>query len=157
MIRALRERHRRTMVLLAATLPLGYLALLLARSPGAHSMPLPPADRGDRHPVGAEVALLPSPRLTAQLLADSGASAPSAVVVTPTADPGIPDLLLYWAPTAGAGAALPPDAFLIGALRGSRQQVLPLPEPGMMAGGHFILYGAVQHQVLGDTPLPATP
>jgi len=103
------------------------------------------------------VALLHAPELTAQLLADSGASIPSAVLVTPSADPAIPDLLLYWAPTGADGTALPPDAYLVGALRGSRQQVLPLPEPGMMSGGYFLLYSAVRRQLLGDQRLPATP
>ncbi len=157
MIRALRERHRRTMIALAATLPLGYLALVLARTP--HSpYPTPiPADRGHRQAVGAPMVLLQSPELQAQLLGDSGGAEPNAVEVTPDGDPAIPDLLLYWAPTTGSGAELPPDALLVGALRGSRQQVFPLPEPGMMAGGHFLLYSAIRHEILGGTPLAATP
>lgn len=157
MIRALRERHRRIFLVLTATLPAGYLGLLLLRAPHPGPLtPLPP-DGGNRQAVGAPVTLLESPLLTAQLLAAPDTNVPLAVEVTPEADPAIPDLLLYWAPTGAAGGELPPDAVLVGALSGSRPQVLPLPDSGTTAGGHLFLYSGVRHALLGDTPLAATP
>jgi hypothetical protein len=157
MIRALRERHYQIMTVLTLVLPIAFLGVVLGRQPRAPHPPPLMADRGGRHPIGPAFALLDTPRIKAQLLADSGTVIPDALEVTPTLDPGIPDLLAYWAATPPDGHALPPDAFLIGALRGSRQQVLPLPEPGRMRGGFLILYSAVRREAIATTSLPATP
>jgi hypothetical protein len=156
MIRALRDRHYQVFRVLALVLPVAYLAAVAGRQPcAAHPFSLS-ADLGGRHSIGPAFPLLEVPRIMAQLLADSGTATPSALEVTPTADPGIPDLLAYWAPISGDGRSLPADASLIGALRGSRQQVLPLAA-GMIGSGHLILYSAVRREVLANTPLPATP
>lgn len=153
MIRRLRDSHFRIVMVLAALLPIGYAALLSRRTPTRSAATAIPADPGGRVPAGAVFQLLASPRIDGRLLAPPGQGQPDALLITPAADPAIPDLLAYWSPTAGDGQTLPPDAMLIGALRGSREQVLPLPEPGMMQGGYLILYSLVRDEILAAVRL----
>lgn len=152
MIRRLRDAHRRAATLLALALPIGYAAVVAHRPPAPErAAPILP-DLGGRVPAHPGLVLLAEPGIEAFLLAMPGA-APDALLIVPDGDPAIPDLLAYWSPTAGDGRELPPDAVLIGALRG-RQQVLPLPEPGMMQGGYVILFSLVRGELLAAVHLP---
>lgn len=155
MIRQLRDGHRRVVTLLLLGLPLGYLAIVSARGPAReHAAPILP-DQGGRVPQGPSFPLLAEPGIGAFLLARPGAG-PDALLIVPDGDPAIPDLLAYWSPTAGDGRELPPDAMLIGALRGGRRQVLPLPAPEMMRGGYLILYSLVRGEILAAVHLPGS-
>lgn len=153
MIRRLRDSHRRFATLLAVLLPLGYAALLSHRGSVRPAADRIAADLGGRVPVGGAFQVLAQPRIDGRLLAAPGQGQPDALLITPSVDPAIPDLLAYWSPAAGDGQVLPPDAMLIGALRGSREQVLPLPEPGMMQGGYLILYSLVRGEILAAVRL----
>jgi len=153
-IRRLRDGHRRVLTLLALLVPAGYLAILAHRPPpGVDAATILP-DLEGRTAVGGGFTLLAAPGIEARLLAAPGAAEPDAILVIPAGDPAIPDLLAYWSPTAGDGRDLPPDAMLIGALRGARQQVLPLPDPGMMQGGYLILYSLVRGEILAAVQVP---
>lgn len=154
MIRQLRDWHRRAVTLLLLALPIGYAAIMAGRAPaGDPAAPILP-DLGGRVRQGSGFSLLANPDIGAVLLAVPGASVPDALLIIPAGDPAIPDLLAYWSPTAGDGRDLPPDAILIGALRGGRQQVLPLPAPDMMQGGYVILFSLVRAEILAAVRLP---
>jgi hypothetical protein len=78
--------------------------------------------------------------------------------VTPSRDPGVPDLLVYWVRSAPPdGPSLPPNARLLAALRGSRTQTLPLPEPGRPPVGTVILYSQGWQRVMAVVPLNRVP
>lgn len=157
MIRALRDRHRMIATALAVTLPIAYMAILVGRPVGT-STPAPAADSTGLEPTGPPFALLVEPRITGRLLAAAGDSAATAIQVVPSRDPGIPDLLVYWVRSAPADPpSLPRDARLLAALRGSRTQVLPLPEPGRPPGGTIILYSQGWQRVMAVAPLRGTP
>ncbi len=154
MIRPLRERHRRVVSLLALILPVGYLVLLTHRAP-AEPDALPfAADLSGRVPSGPAFELLAEPRLEGRLLGTRGEGTPDALQITPSGDPGIPDLLAYWSPVAGDGHELPPGATFIGALSGSREQVFPMPAPGIIQGGHVILFSPARGEIIAGVPLP---
>lgn len=157
MIRALRERHRVMTTVLAATLPIAYLVILAGR-PVATGALAPAGDTTGLEPVDPPLTLLTEPRITGQLLAMSSDSPATALQVTPSRDPAVPDLLAYWVRSAPRDAqSLPPDARLLAALRGSRTQILPLPEPGGPPGGTVILYSHGWHRVMAVVPLQRAP
>lgn len=154
MIRPLRKWHGRVIMLLAVTLPPGYVALLSHREASVADTVRLAAGLGGRVPAGPTFALLAEPRIDGRLLAAPGDTRPDALQVTPVGDPGIPDLLAYWCPVAGDTRELPRDAVFIGALRGSRELVLPLPEPGLTQTGYLILFSLARGEVLATVRLP---
>ena len=151
MIRRLRARHRAMIVLLTPILPVILLVALVGRS----TVPptgLPPelADPRDTSlvPVGAEWTLLESPRIQARFLARQGDSTPSAIALDPVEQPTLPDLLLYWAETAGDSTTLPADALLLGPLEAGKQLKLPASKQG-----YLILYSLAHHERVGFAEL----
>lgn len=156
MIRRLRDTHRRVVTLLALTLPLGYTALLSRRDRAPADPARLAVDVGGRFAVGEAFSLLATPKIDARRLGTRGNWTPDALLIMPSGDPAIPDLLVYWSPNAGDGRQLPPDAILIGALRGSGDQMLPLPDP-RMTGGHLILYSLGRGEIVAAVAMrPAT-
>jgi hypothetical protein len=157
MIRQLRDRHRTIATALAVALPIAYAAILAGRPVGTG----PPAPAGDStalEPADSPFTLLVEPRITGRLLAAAGDSAAAAIQVVPSRDPGVPDLLVYWVRAVQPDTpSLPPDARLLAALRGSRTQVLPLPEPGRPPGGTIILYSHGWRRVMAVVPLRGVP
>jgi hypothetical protein len=115
-----------------------------------------PPDSAELVPVGDSLNLLADPRISAQLLARHPDSGAAAIRVVPSRDPGIPDLLLYWA-RAGSPESLPPDARLLAALRGSRTQIVAFPSPEFPPGGAVLLYSQGWSQVLAVVPLGRAP
>ncbi len=156
MIQALRRRHLRWSMTLGTVLPALYLLLALGGESRSPAGPVADADSLDRQPVGAPLVVLAEPPLAAEWLAAPG-QAPTAIRIVPGEDPAIPDLLAYWAPTPGDGSSLPPDAVLLGALRGSRTQILPMPEPDLTRGGYLVLYSLGWNQVIATAAVPARP
>lgn len=154
MIRPLREWHRRVASLLALTLPVGYVILLAYRAPAEPDAIPVPADVGGRVPAGPAFELLAKPRVEGRLLGARGDWSPDALQITPSGDPGIPDLLAYWSTAPGDGNELPPGATFLGALRGSRDQVFPLPAPGVTQGVHVILFSLAHGEIVAAVPLP---
>ena len=154
MIRPLREWHRRVVSLLALTLPVSYVALLAHRAPAEpDAMPFT-AHHAGRVAAGPTFELLAEPRVEGRLLGTRGDWSPDALQITPSGDPGIPDLLAYWSPAPGDGHELPPDARFIGALSGGRDQVFLLPAPGVTQGIHVILFSLARGEIVAAVPLP---
>ncbi len=156
MILALRRRHFWWSVVLGVTLPPLYLALVPAAQ-GEHPAGAA-ADRDSlgRQPVGPTVVLLREPLVEAERLASPGET-PAAIRILSGGDPAIPDLLAYWAPTPGDGSGLPPDARLLGVLRGSGTRILPVPQPDMMQGGYLVLYSLGWNRLVASVPFPSGP
>jgi hypothetical protein len=120
--------------------------------------PATPGDTTGLEPVDPPLTLLAQPRIIGQLLASSRDGPATALQVRPFQDPAVPDLLAYWARSApNDGASLPPDATLLAALRGSRTQIVTLPEPGRPPGGIIILYSQGWHRVMAVVPLSHAP
>ncbi len=156
MIGALRRRHFRWSLALSVLLPPLYLLLVLQNPPRSPAGPVVETDSLGRQPAGAPIVLLARPHVVAELLA-SPAQAPAAIRIVPGEDPAIPDLLAYWAPAPGNDSSLPPDAALLGALRGNRSRILSLPDPHMMRGGYLVLYSLGWRRMIAAAALPAGP
>ncbi len=155
MIRSLRDRHRVVTTALAVILPIVFLAVLAARPVAREPLESAAADGTGLEPVGPAFSLLVEPRIEGRLLALPGDSVPRALQVIPSRDPAIPDLLAYLAPAAGDGGSLPPGAVLLGALRGSRVQVLPFADGAV--GGVLVLYSQGWNRVLASVRLSDRP
>lgn len=153
MIRRLRTRHRAMIVLLTPILPIILLVALVGRSPVPPTgLPRELADPRDPTlvPVGSEWTLLQSPRIQARFLAQQGDSTPSAITLNPVQQPTPPDLLLYWAETAGDSTTLPADALLLGPLEAGKQLKLPAANRG-----YLILYSLAHRERVGFAELSA--
>ena len=100
-------------------------------------------------PVGSEWTLLQAPKIRARFLAQQGDSTPSAVVLDQIQQPTPPDLLLYWAETAGDSTTLPADALLLGPLEAGKQLKLPAANRG-----YLILYSLAHRERVGFAKLP---
>jgi hypothetical protein len=151
MIRKLRARHRVMFVLLTPILPVILLVALVARSPvPSTGLPRELTGKADPSlvPVGTEWTLLQSPRIQARFLARQGDSTPSAITLASVQQPTPPDLLLYWAETAGDSTTLPADALLLGPLEAGKQLKLPASNRG-----YLILYSLAHGERVGFAEL----
>jgi hypothetical protein len=152
MIRRLRARHRVMIVLLTPILPVILLVALVGRSPVPQSgFPRELMNQVDPSlvPVGAEWTLLESPRIQARFLARQGDSTPSAIALDPVQQLTPPDLLLYWAESAGDSTRLPANALLLGPLEARRPLKLPASNRG-----YLILYSLAHRERVGFAELP---
>ena len=151
MIRKLRARHRAMIVLLTPLLPVILLVALVGRS-RVPPTGLPRELMGQADPslvpVGSEWTLLQSPKIRARFLAQQGDSTPSAVLLNQIQQPTPPDLLLYWAETAGDSTTLPADALLLGPLEAGKQLKLPASNRG-----YLILYSLAHRERIGFAEL----
>ncbi|HSE45272.1 MAG TPA: hypothetical protein VLB12_00700 [Gemmatimonadales bacterium] len=142
-------------VLLAPILPAILLVALVGRSPVPPTgLPHELVDPRDPTlvPVGSEWTLLESPRIQARFLAQQGDSTPSAIALDRVQQPPPPDLLLYWAETAGDSTTLPADALLLGPLEAGKQWKLPASKRGFL-----ILYSLAHRERVGFAELSAVP
>lgn len=140
-------------VLLTPILPAILLVALVGRSSVRPTgLPRELTDQRDSTlvPVGSELTLLQSPRIQARFLAQQGDSTPSAITLNPVQQPTPPDLLLYWAETAGDSATLPADALLLGPLEAGKQLKLPAANRG-----YLILYSLAHRERVGFAELSA--
>src|SRR4029453_2940018 len=151
MIRRVRARHRVMIVLRTPILPVILLVALVARPPVPQTgLPRELADPRDPTlvPVGSGWTLLESPRIQARFLARHGDSTPSAIALDHVEQPTPPDLLLYWAETAGDSTTLPADAVLLGPLETGKQLRLPVANRG-----YLILYSLAHRERVGFAEL----
>jgi len=138
-------------LLLTPILPVVLLVALVGRSPvPPTSIPRELMDQGDPSlvPIGFEWTLLQSPGIQARFLARQGDSTPAAIVLDQIQEPTPPDLLLYWAETAGDSTTLPADARLLGPLEAGKQLKLPASKRG-----YLILYSLAHRERVGFAEL----
>lgn len=161
MIRPLRARHRRVVTVLAVLVPVVFVAGLLARQPVPAEDDLPRSVRpatperwtaieiddvawGD---LALRTIWLAGPEPVAEGPRQRG------VKLRFLEDPRIPDLLVYWAPTA-EGRALSLEAHLLGAIGDRQERSWRLP-PGAAGGGVLVLYSLARQEVVGTARVPA--
>jgi hypothetical protein len=158
MILPLRARHRAMITTLAVVAP-AVFALALGKRSSVRPSPAPDLSTWNEPtliPVGADWTVLLNPLVQARYLAVDTNSAPLAVALKTAAPVEAPDVLIYWAPSVGDSAALPPGATLLG----------PLPNPGVeryrlpFSGppeGYLLLYSLAHRERLAIARLPAVP
>jgi len=157
MIRPLRARHRAIVFALAAGLPLLFWSALLARDAELEARGLAP----DASTSGACIEVQwqdehrwPGLAITTRV-GRSTSDAQQAVCELEAREPlAHPDLLLYWSPTATlpAAAALPADAFLLGAWAHARR-CFELPAGFAEQPGHLTLFSLGHSKVLASASL----
>ena len=133
MIRPLRRRHLWMVATLAAIVAPLYLAALAVRPAPAVQEALP---GGLAEPASADsgemVELPTTPPLQVR------AAGADAIEIRSEGFIEGADLLLYWAPAAGARSLA--DAWLLGPVRGGGRQILELPGAATAAPGVLVLY-----------------
>jgi hypothetical protein len=155
MIRRLRSRHRVMILVLTPLLPAILLIALLGRSPvPASALPreLAAPHEVALTPIGSAWMLIDSPKIQARYFAREGESNVAAIALTPSKEPTPPDLLLYWAETAGDSATLPQAAALLGPLQPGEPVKLPASNRG-----YLILYSLAHRERIGVAELPPIP
>ncbi len=158
MIRPLRTRHRVMVTVLAVTLPVLFVAGLLARKPPVEMEALPEALQpfSETYPT----LLAETPDLWGELaiitrLHANGAPASRlAVELHPEADLKTPDVLVYWhTDTPPAEGVVPDGAYLLGTLAGTRTRRFSLPDTALHTDGHLILYSLAHQQTIATVML----
>jgi hypothetical protein len=153
-IRELRRRHRRTITWLAVVVPVLFLASVAGRQ--SHPRPAPAPPRLEpAAPRRARFTVLERPRIDGEFVAPDSAGGSPGLRLIPDDDPGIPDLLAYWAPSRGDGRTVPPNAVLLGALRGGRSRGFTLPGPGAASGGYLILLSLARAELITVVAMPS--
>ena len=158
MIRPLRTRHRVMVTVLAVTLPILFVAGLLARKPPAEMEALPEAIPffSETYPrlldeapnLWGELAIL------TRLHADATPASHLAVELHPEAYLKAPDVLVYWHVGALSAEDIIPDgAYLLGGLAGTRAQHFALPDTALHTDGHLILYSLGHQQMIATASL----
>jgi hypothetical protein len=147
MIRPLRRRHRLTVCILGAILPVAFAAGIAARRavPMAISVPpeLTPNAASFGNVVWMKADVWPDQRIITRLRRNAAGS----IAVEFTFRELVkPDVLVYWVPgKEAANADLPDDARFVGALANH----VPLPIPSDLRGqaGRFVLYSLAAHEI----------
>ena len=158
MIRPLRTRHRVMVTVLAVTLPILFVAGLLARKPPAEMEALPKAIQpfSEAYPT----LLAEAPNLWGELAiitrlhADATPASHLAVELHPEVYLKAPDVLVYWHLGAlPAEDTIPDEAYLLGALAGTRTRHFALPDTALHTDGHLILYSLGHQQTIATARL----
>ena len=158
MIRPLRRRHRVMVTVLAVTLPILFVAGLLARQPQARVETIPEAvaSSSETHPrlLAEEPNLWGELAIITRLHADAAPASGLAVELHPEAYLKAPDVLVYWhVGTMPAENIIPDGAYLLGALAGTQAWRFALPDTALHADGHLILYSLGHQQTIATARL----
>lgn len=149
MIRALRARHRALILVLAVALPLGLGLALRARREVPTGVRLPLGEHTDPAPttvVKTCVLDFGALEFDARSWPDNRVAA-YVLELTPRADPGQPDVLVYWSPVQ-PGDQLDPASVLLGALAGSQRRRFSLPSQAIT--GRLVLFSLAHQELLGS-------
>jgi hypothetical protein len=155
MILPLRVRHRAMIATLAVVAPAVFVLALGKRS-SVRPSPAPDLTTWTDStlvPAGDDWTVLLNPLVQARYLAVEGDSVPRAVALIARMPVEAPDVLIYWAPSAGDSAALPPGATLLGPLRNPGLERYRLPFSGPPEG-YLLLYSLAHHERLAIARLP---
>ena len=157
MIRALRQRHRVSMVILALTVPALFIAGLLARRPmptatlpSVLSVPGHDSNRvliSQLKSTGSGLSLR-----IATLRPDPGSDR-LRLSVQLTADPKLPELLVYWHAGSAPASAIEDDSYLLGTLIGTAPAMFQLPEQASTEPGSLIFFSLAQQAVVDSVAL----
>jgi hypothetical protein len=151
MIRALRQRHRATVIALAVVVPAAFALGIAAR----REIPVSPSAASGLSAVARDASVLWSrddlwdkKPIRTRLLASRGTGQRAVELVL--RDPIVrPDLLLYWVPgEAKLRNSLPDGAFLLGGLEQSNPNPLALPAMAGDQPGVLVIYSLADHELL---------
>jgi hypothetical protein len=142
-IAKLRRRHRVVFLALVVVVPVGLAVGLAARTPVPTMASDDPALAGLPGAPAAEAASADG-LLAARRLEDGG----TRIVLSGLGALSAPDVLVYLVQDASA-LRLPPDARLLGALRGVGRQAFDVGPGGLGDGSHVLLYSLGHQEIIG--------
>ena len=143
MIQPLRTCHRWSFLLLAALLPVLFVAGILAR-------PRPPRPQVIARLIAFQGAEWQKHFFAVQI--STGATGETSLVLVPTKPVVAPDLLVYYAEHAAQQGVLPSDAHLVG--RWDVGTTYPLPRT---LNGFVLLYSGAQKTVVDSVAVEGRP
>ena len=154
MIRLLRQRHRRTVVVLGILLPAAFVVGVSARKPIPCMASLPVGLSISSQPSGVTIwqrdDLYKSASIQVRLLRDSIGR--FAIAFSPVGIFAKPDLIVYWVPASPASIdALPDNAHMLGSFESPS---LTLPDESATTSGSLILYSLADQEVV-NVSVPA--
>lgn len=158
MIAPLRRRHRWVIPVLAVVVPVLYVVALAARPDHPAAPPLPAElDRPMPGQVESEEADLFEHPITTRIRTGRDAVADAAwwVELSPREPLAKPEVLVYWSAAPSGGGQLPADAYLLGALAGTRARAYALPVEALGRPGRLWLYSLGHQEVVGSAELQA--
>ena len=154
MIAPLRRRHRRLIAVLAVVVPVLFVVALTGRPTApvtadlAAEIAAPPAGRVESE----QGDLFDYPITTRVRSSESGwwvELEPREAIVKP-------EVLVYWTPESSAARdRLPSDAFLLGALAGTRPRAFEVPSRALGQAGRLWLYSLGHQEVVDSAALAA--
>ena len=158
MIRPLRTRHRVMVTVLAVTLPILFVAGLLARKPPAEMETIPEALRPFSETSPTLLAETPDLwgelAIVTRLHADADSASRLAVELHPETYLKAPDVLVYWHTDAPpADGVIPDGAYLLGSLSGAQARRFALPDTALTTDGHLILFSLAHQQTVATARL----
>ena len=143
---------------LAVTLPILFVAGLLARQPQARVETIPEAvaSISETYPrlLAEEPNLWGELAIITRLHANGAPASRLAVELHPEAYLKTPDVLVYWhTDTPAAEGVVPDGAYLLGTLAGTRARRFALPDTALHTDGHLILYSLAHQQTIATAML----
>ncbi len=162
MIQPLRRRRRWMMAAITIVLPVVFIAGLAVRKPIPATEDTPsaltvPQAISFSHLLFEKTDLWPDLKIITRVYADQQPAERLAVELHPQDYLKIPDLLVYWHPQPAIQTdKLPDDAYLLGALAGTKTLRFILPEPAMTQDGSLILYSLAHQKIIATTMLPTS-
>ncbi len=154
MIAPLRRRHRWLTTVLAVVVLALYVAALAGRPapPIVETLPAELMTSGTGEVVDELGELFTHP-ITTRIRSEG---AQWQVELEPREPLARPEVLVYWAPDDEAtSSGLPSDAFLLGALAGTRERALTLPGPVLGRPGRLLLYSLGHQEIVDSASMPA--
>jgi hypothetical protein len=153
MIRALRQRHRRTFLALGIIVPVAFAIGIAARKPlpEVNSLPteIAPVTAAFAVEIWSRADLFPKSPVQVRLLRKTIGSGKFAVAFSAAKNFVKPDLLVYWsAGNSTSTNALPASAILLGAFTGSQ---LALPLTVEKKSGVLLLYSLADNEIVDES------
>ena len=151
MIRPLRQRHRRTFVVLSVILPVALVVGIVARKPVPTTASLPDAlsEQAQEFPIAewSRDDLFAKVPFHVALVRDGGKVPRFAFEWSAPENFVKPDLLVYWiAGHASVSERIPDEAILLGSFDACRS--LPLSRDAAESSGMLILYSLADHEII---------
>jgi hypothetical protein len=150
MIRPLRQRHRRTFLVLGIFLPVAFVVGLAARKPLPEIDSLPseisPAINLFAVEVWSQADMFPKSPVQIRLMREQIGKGKFAVALAGAKDFVKPDLLVYWLDAnPNVTNVLPDNAILLGAFNAPQ---LPLPATAEKTAGLLVLYSLADNEIV---------
>lgn len=160
MIRPLRQRHRKTIPVLAFGVFVIFIAGIASRQtiPTMQQIPplIEPSTVNLNQLLLQKFDLWPNYTIITRIYTDNIATPTRmAVQLEPLKDLSKPDVLIYWHPAESPiEHGLPGGAYFVGSLSSHQSPKMLLPERALQTDGRLILYSLAHQEVISSTLLP---